>query len=391
MSTRTRLVVLLVSTPIVAFAVVGGLLGKTVTREDTYQHLRVFEDVVSLIANNYVEDVEMDRVMEGAMRGLAEGLDPDTSYLSAADVAALEGPEAAPAGEVGLELTRQYYLRVVAARDGSPAAKAGLRTGDYVRAIDGEPTRRMSLFEGRRRLRGPVGSKVTLTVLRDSATEPKDIVLVRERSSAEPVTVRQVAPGVGLIRVASFEGEAVDAIRKGVDTLREGGATSLVIDLRSTAWGPLERGLDAARLFLPAGTLVQRQARGQAAESIESRPGDGTLPLPLVVLVTTGTSGAAELFASALSENKRAELVGERTLGRAGQQKLVKLSDGTGLFLTTTRYLTAAGKPIHGAGVEPTERVEEPDVELGDTPPAGDPILDKALGRLAAKPVKAAA
>lgn len=391
MSFRTRLVVLLVSTPVVAFAVVGGLLGKTVTKEDSYQHLRVFEDVVSLVANNYVEDVDMDRVMEGAMRGLADGLDPDTSFLSAADVTALDGNEPPPPGDVGLELTRQYYLRVVAARDGSPAAKAGLRTGDYVRAIDGEPTRRMSLFNGMRRLRGPVGSKVTLTVLRDSATEPRDVVLERAPLPSGEVTARMVAPGVGLLRVAAFEAGVVDAIKKGVDTLRQGGATSLIVDLRSTAWGSLENGIAAARLFLPSGTLVQRQARGQAAQPATAQPGDGAITLPVVVLVTTGTSGAAELFVSALAENKRAELVGERTLGRAGEQKLVKLADGTGLLLTTARYLTAEGKPIHGAGVEPTERVEEPDVEFGEAPAPGDPMLDKALARLAARAAKVAA
>jgi carboxyl-terminal processing protease len=144
MTFRTRLVVLLVSTPLVAFAVVGGLLGKTVTREESYQHLRIFEDVVSLIVNNYVEEVEVDRVMEGAMRGLADGLDPDTSYLTPAEVSLVERKVEPEPGDVGIELTRQYYLRVIAARDGSPAARAGLHTGDYVRVIDGEPTRHMS-------------------------------------------------------------------------------------------------------------------------------------------------------------------------------------------------------------------------------------------------------
>jgi carboxyl-terminal processing protease len=159
MTFRTRLVVLLVSTPLVAFAIVGGLLGKTVSREESYKHLRVFEDVVSLIVTNYVEEVDIDKVMEGAMRGLADGLDPESSYLTPTEVGLLERKVDPEPGDVGLELTRQYYLRVVSARDGSPASKAGLRTGDFVRAIDGEPTRHMSLFEGQRRLRGAVGSR----------------------------------------------------------------------------------------------------------------------------------------------------------------------------------------------------------------------------------------
>jgi carboxyl-terminal processing protease len=381
MTFRTRLVVLLVSTPLVAFAVVGGLLGKTVAREDTYQHLRVFEDVVNLILGNYVEPVNVDRVMEGALRGLAESLDPDSSYLPPALVPAVEHQTPPEPGDTGLELTRQYYLRVVSARDGSPAARAGLRTGDYVRAIDGASTRTMSLVEGQRRLRGPVGSKVTLTVLRGNAAEPHPVEIVREAVRLEPVRTRMAAPGVGLLRIATFDGEAVEAIRRGVAALQAQGAERLVVDLRATAQGPLDAGIAAARLFVASGTLVQRQARGGQPEPVVAGRGDGTIAMPVVLLVTSGTSGAAELFAAALAGNGRAELVGERTLGRAGVQKLVRFADGSGLWLTWARYLTPAGKAIHGSGLEPTVEVEEPDVEFGAEPPAGDPILEKALER----------
>jgi carboxyl-terminal processing protease len=381
MTFRTRLVVLLVSTPLVAFAVVGGLLGKTVAREDTYQHLRVFEDVVNLILGNYVEPVNVDRVMEGALRGLAESLDPDSSYLPPALVPAVEHQRPPEPGDTGLELTRQYYLRVVSARDGSPAARAGLRTGDYVRAIDGASTRTMSLVEGQRRLRGPVGSKVTLTVLRGNAAEPHPVEIVREAVRLEPVRTRMAAPGVGLLRIATFDGEAVEAIRRGVAALQAQGAERLVVDLRATAQGPLDAGIAAARLFVASGTLVQRQARGGQPEPVVAGRGDGTIAMPVVLLVTSGTSGAAELFAAALAGNGRAELVGERTLGRAGVQKLVRFADGSGLWLTWARYLTPAGKAIHGSGLEPTVEVEEPDVEFGAEPPAGDPILEKALER----------
>jgi carboxyl-terminal processing protease len=173
MTTRTRLSVLLISTPLLAFIVFGGM-GKASGGDSTFQHLRVFEDVVSLILNNYVEDAKVDKVMEGAMRGLADGLDPDSAYLTAAEVKSIEpGAKVAP-GDVGIELTRQYYLRVIAARDDSPAAKAGLQTGDYVRAIDGKPARDLSVFEGMRLLRGTPGSKVKLTVIRGNAAEPRE-------------------------------------------------------------------------------------------------------------------------------------------------------------------------------------------------------------------------
>src|SRR5512134_1085655 len=148
MTSKTRLFVLLVSAPIIAFAMVGGVLGSAIARDDTYQQLRVFQDVVSLISSNYVEEANLARVMTGAMRGLAEGLDPDSSYLLPAEVKRLEAGEALPPAETGLEITRQYYLRIVSARDDSPAARAGLRPGDLIRIIDQNSTRDMSAFEG---------------------------------------------------------------------------------------------------------------------------------------------------------------------------------------------------------------------------------------------------
>ena len=146
-----------ISAPVIAFAIVGGFLGKVMAREDTYQHLKIFDDVVGLVSSNYVEDADMDKVMRGAMRGLAEGLDPDSAYLTPDQVRQVESGAPPASAGVGLELTRQYYLRVIAARDNSPAAKAGLRTGDYIRMINETPTREMSVWEGMRVLRGVAG------------------------------------------------------------------------------------------------------------------------------------------------------------------------------------------------------------------------------------------
>src|SRR5919197_637312 len=169
MSSRTRLIVMTISAPVIAFAIVGGFLGKVMAREDTYQHLKIFDDVVGLVSSNYVEEADMDRVLRGAMHGLAEGLDPDSAYLSPDQVKQVESGAPLPPAGVGLEITRQYYLRVIAARDNSPAAKAGLRTGDYIRAINDLSTRDMSVWEGVRALRGAAGTKVSLTIIRGSA------------------------------------------------------------------------------------------------------------------------------------------------------------------------------------------------------------------------------
>src|SRR3954469_23988335 len=190
MSSRTRMIVMTVSAPVIAFAIVGGLLGKVIAREDTYQYLKVFDDVVSLVTSNYVEDANIDKVMKGAMHGLADSLDPDSAYLTAAEVKQVESGAPLPPAGVGLELTRQYYLRVIAARDNSPAAKAGLRTGDYVRAINGTPTREMSVWEGMRALRGAPGSKISLTVIRGNAADPRVLELTRESAPASDVNGR---------------------------------------------------------------------------------------------------------------------------------------------------------------------------------------------------------
>src|SRR3954451_4186696 len=387
MTTRTRLSVLLISTPILAFVVLGGLLGRASTGDEKLQHLRVFDDVVSLIMNNYVAEVRVDRVMDGAMRGLADGLDPDSAYLDSRLVkGAGAGATGLPPGDVGIELTRQYYLRVIAARDGSPGAKAGLQTGDYVRAIDGKPTRDLSVFEGMRLLRGTPGSKVTLTIIRGNAAEPKQIDLVREKTPASPlVTGKLIGADVGYIRVGSFAGDVAANLREQATALEKSGAKHLVVDVRHTAEGPLDAGIDAARLFVKSGTLAMKAGRGDKAsrETIAARTGDGAVTLPVTLLVTTGTAGAAELFAAALDGNKRADLVGERTLGRAGVQKLVRLADGRGLWLTYARYLTPGGDAIQGKGLNPDVAVDEPEaIELGETPPAGDPILDAALDRI---------
>src|SRR5947208_7007702 len=204
MTSRTRIIVISITAPVIAFAIVGGLLGKVMAREETYQHLKIFDDVVSLITSNYVEEVNVDKVMRGAMHGLADGLDPDSAYLTPDEVKQVEAGAPLPAGDVGIDLTRQYYLRVIATRDNSPAAKAGLRTGDFIRMIDTQPTRDLSVWEGMRALRGTPGSTVKLTVIRGNAVDPHVIEVTREVVNAPDVTGRIAAPGVGYLRIAAF-------------------------------------------------------------------------------------------------------------------------------------------------------------------------------------------
>ena len=385
MKIRGRVVVLAVSMAVVAFAVVGGFMSKASARQDSYQYLRTFEDVVSLILNNYVEEVNVDKVMHGAMHGLADGLDPDSAFLDAAQLKVIEKGDLGGSGQTGVELTRQYYLRVIAARDGSPAAKAGLMPGDYIRAIDGQSTRDTSVYEGQRLLRGKPGSKVHLTLLRGNAAEPHEIDLVREALPAVAVKSRIAAPGVGYLRIAEFATTTVEQIKNGMSSLGKAGAKNLIIDLRGTAFGDADAGLAAARLFVKSGTLAYRQDRGREKEAIAAAAGDGAITMNTIVLTDNGTSSGAEVFAAALAGNKRATLIGERTLGRAARQKLVRLPDGSALMLTHLLYLTPASVAIHEKGLTPDVAVEQPDVDFGQPAPTKDATLDKAIEQLTAK------
>lgn len=385
MKIRGRVLVLAVSMPVIAFAVIGGFMSTAIARQDSYQYLRIFEDVVSLILQNYVEEVNVDKVMHGAMHGLADGLDPDSAYLDVNQVRVLDKGDLGGSGQVGLELTRQYYLRVIAARDGSPAAKAGLKPGDYIRAIDGQSTRDTTVYEGQRLLRGRPGTRVHLTVLRGNAVEPHELDLAREDLSATGVTSRLVAPGVGYLRIAEFGKGTVDQIRNEITSVSKAGAKSVIIDLRGTAFGDVEAGLAAARLFVKTGVLVYRQDRGKEKEAVSAAAGDGSIAVSTVLLTDNGTSSGAEVFAAALAGNKRARLIGERTLGRAARQRLVRLPDGSGLMLTHLVYLTPASVAIHEKGLMPDVAVEQPDLDFGQPAAGKDATLEKAIESLGVK------
>jgi carboxyl-terminal processing protease len=387
MTFKTRLSVLLISTPVLAFVLIGGLLGNASagTDDEALRHLRVFQDVIGLVMSNYVEEVKVDRVMEGAMRGLAEGLDPDSAYLTPEQVDEVESRKALGAGDLGIQLTRQYYLRIIAARDGSAAADAGLQTGDYVRAIDGRSTRDMSVFEGSRLLRGEPGTKVVLTIIRGNAADPHDVTLTREPVSSPPVTAKMLEPTVGYIRIPVFSASTAADVKTHASSLEKQGAKTLLLDVRRTAEGATEHGIETARLFIKSGTVTAkagRPAEGQKEaipQPVQAQAGDGVITLPTQVLISAGSSGAAEVFAAALDGHKRGDLIGEHTIGRAAEQKLVKLPENRGLWLTYVRYYTPGGELIHGTGLEPDVPVAEPDIEFGAALPESDPMLEAAI------------
>jgi len=377
MSPRGRLVVALVSTLLVAYVAVGSLLGR-VFGDTTYGQLAVFNEVVRLVLDAYVEPVNIDRAMMGARMGLTDALDGDSAYLDADELRAYQQPAKEGEAELGVVLTRRFsFLMVAATRAGSPAAKAGVKPGDIIKTIDGRHSRSLSPPSGQRLLRGEPGSIVKLTLLR-AGSDPIDLSVVRERLVAVAPERRMLADATGYIKVAEFTPRAAEEVKSEIDALRRAGAHALVLDLRGSGAGAPADGVKIAELFLKGGPVGKLTGTREDEQVFTADPARSAWDRPLAVLVDTGTGGAAEVVTSALLDAGRGPIVGEHTFGRAGVQKIVPLTDG-GLLLTVARYVSPKGTAIHGKGIEPTVEVDVPDRDEDEAAPAGDPILDKAL------------
>ena len=377
MSPRGRLVVALVSTLLVAYVAVGSLLGR-VFGDTTYGQLAVFNEVVRLVLDAYVEPVNIDRAMMGARMGLTDALDGDSAYLDADELRAYQQPAKEGEAELGVVLTRRFsFLMVAATRASSPAAKAGVKPGDIIKTIDGRHSRSLSPPSGQRLLRGEPGSIVKLTLLR-AGSDPIDLSVVRERLVAVAPERRMLADATGYIKVAEFTPRAAEEVKSEIDALRRAGAHALVLDLRGSGTGAPADGVKIAELFLKGGPVGKLTGTREEEQVFTADPARSAWDRPLAVLVDTGTGGAAEVVTSALLDAGRGPIVGEHTFGRAGVQKIVPLTDG-GLLLTVARYVSPKGTAIHGKGIEPTVEVDVPDRDEDEAAPAGDPILDKAL------------
>ena len=377
MSPRGRLVVALVSTLLVAYVAVGSLLGR-VFGDTTYGQLAVFNEVVRLVLDAYVEPVNIDRAMMGARMGLTDALDGDSAYLDADELRAYQQPAKEGEAEVGVVLTRRFsFLMVAATRAGSPAAKAGVKPGDIIKTIDGRHSRSLSPPSGQRLLRGEPGSIVKLTLLR-AGSDPIDLSVVRERLVAVAPERRMLADATGYIKLAEFTPRAAEEVKSEIDALRRAGAHALVLDLRGSGAGAPADGVKIAELFLKGGPVGKLTGTREDEQVFTADPARSAWDRPLAVLVDTGTGGAAEVVTSALLDAGRGPIVGEHTFGRAGVQKIVPLTEG-GLLLTVAKYVSPKGTAIHGKGIEPTVEVDVPDRDEDEAAPAGDPILDKAL------------
>jgi carboxyl-terminal processing protease len=380
MSHRARLLIALVSTGLIGYVAVGSLLGR-VLGDTSYGQLAVFNEVVRLVLDAYVEPVNVDRALGGARLGMADALDGDSAYLDAEEFRLYQSPAREGEAEVGLVLTRRFaFVMVVAARPGSPAEKAGLRPGDLVKSIDERHTRPMPAVVAERLLRGAPGSSVKLGVLRAGA-DPFEVTAVRERVLPSAPQGRMLEAGTGYVKVADFTPATAEDVRTQVEALKRGGAERLLLDLRTAAWGAPEDGARVAELFLAGGPVAKVVGRRAEERLLQADAAKTAWSGPLAVLVDNGTAGPGEIVAAALLDAGRARLVGERTFGRAGVSKPVPLPEG-GLVLTVAKFVSPKGTSIHGEGLQPTvavadEREEDEDLPAGT--PRPDRILEKAL------------
>jgi carboxyl-terminal processing protease len=390
MNTRARLFVALLSTVLVAYVALGSVLGR-VLGDTSYGQLTVFNEVMRLVIDSYVDPVNVDRAMAGADLGLTEALDGDSAYLDPEDLKAYQQPPRESDADIGVVLSRRFgFLAVVAPRPGSPAAKAGVKAGDIIKTIDAKHSRTVSVPEGERLLRGAPGSVVKLRLLR-AGSDPVDVSVIRERILAEAATSRVLEGGPGYMKVGEFSAHTADEMVGEFATLRRAGATSLVLDLRGAAYGSIEAGVRAAELFLKGGVVTRLVGRRVDEKVLSADPSRSAWDLPLAVLVDNGTAGPGEIVAAALLDAGRSPVIGERTFGRAAVQKLFPLPEGA-LLLTVAKYVSPKGNAIHGYGhgVEPSVPVNIPDVDEEEEVSAKDPVLDKAIEVLTKEARKAA-
>jgi len=371
MSFRTKFILILLSATLTLYTVVGGWISTRAQQQaanDPNAQLRIFESVLQHIQNDYVDEPNMDKVRAGALRGLAYGLDPYSTYLTPEQVREYNAGNKENQTGIGAELSQvASYLYVIAPMKGSPADQAGLKAGDIIEYIDTKATRDISLYDAKQLLNGASGTEVKLRVLRANSS-PLTINVKRGSTRAAAAESRIETGRVGILRINSLaDGEAAEARTRLQDLVKQG-AQKIVIDLRDTAGGSLPEAVTLANLFIKDGVIAQTIGReGKALKTFTADPKAAIFSGPVVALINTGTAGAAEVVASALLERNRGQVVGEKSFGAGTEQQLFSLRGGDGLLLTTVKWATANGKTFLGedrahSGVTPTVEVKSTEV-----------------------------
>jgi len=330
--------------------------------------IRRYVAVYNAVKDAYVEPVDDKKLMHSAIRGLLLDLDPHSTYFDKEDAEAFDEQATGAYDGVGVELQQQpdNSLRVISPIDDTPAAKAGIKAGDVIVAIDGKP---ISSEDGMEPLRGEPGSKLTLTLLREGKPKPFDVTLTRETIRIASVRSRLLEPGYGYVRISTFQADTGADFQRNLDKLQENGKLKgLVLDLRSNPGGLLISAVQVADDLLEKGNIVTTRGRIAISDSkFDATPGDRLQGAPLIVLVDAGSASAAEVLAGALRDNQRARVIGSRTFGKGSVQTVLPLDNGDSVKLTTARYYTPSGKSIQASGIVP-DVVLKPDAPTAKEP-----------------------
>jgi carboxyl-terminal processing protease len=374
MSSRTKYFVVSTSTCLTVLLLIGSVLGRSASPDDTYKHIGVFSDVVSRIKSEYVEEPDMKSVTLGALNGMLEAIDPFASYLNADQYRDYLKNKDLKRADVGLILSKKFgYVGVVGTITGSPAAKANFTTGDMIESIGGVATRDMPLAYASMLLRGESGTVVELSVVRTRHPEPAAVKLTRSIFVLPAVDSRMLADKVGYINVDALSPELVKQVSSAVQQLQKDGALKLLLDLRNCATGSPDDGIALANLFLNKGRITYMVGQKVPRQNFEADPAKAITTLPVAVLTNRGTADAAEVAAAALMDNKRAQLVGERTYGDAALRRDIKMEDGGAIILSVAKYYSPEGKAIQDTGVTPNNVVSDADTQI-EVDDNGEPL-----------------
>ncbi len=353
--------------------------------DETYQGLKLFSEVIELIEKNYVDPVDPNKLIEKAIEGMVESLDPHSQFLPPEAFEELQVDTRGEFGGIGIVITvKDKVITVISPVEGTPAYKAGIMAGDKIIKVDGEPTKDMALWEAVKKMRGPKGTKVTITVVREDEKEPIDFDLVRDIIPIESVKAIEIRPGYGYVWVTNFQENTTEDLLKAIKDLqaKKTPLKGLILDLRDNPGGLLSQAVSVADLFLNKGEIVSIKGRlKKNTKSFSASPDDADFTFPMVVLINGGTASASEIVAGALQDHKRALLLGTTSFGKGSVQTVEGLRDGYGLKFTIARYYTPSGRSIQAQGIVPDIVVKRKVVP----PPVN---ADSAMHRLKEKDLK---
>jgi carboxyl-terminal processing protease len=401
---KTKAAILISSAVVLLFMLVGGLDGVRASSNDgAYRQLQVYSEVLARVRSEYVEEPNIPAVTDGALHGLLESLDANSSYLSPAEYKEYKSHRTEAKGEIGATVSKRFgYAAVVSVIPGGPADKAGIEATDIIEAIEGKSTREMSLAEVHNLLEGQPGSNVSVSVVRARRAEPQKIVITRDLVTIPPVADKMVEDGIGYIRVDGFPKGKTQEIANKIKALQKSGAKKLILDLRNCAEGDESEGISSANLFLSHGTITYLQGQKYPRQAFNADPSKAITTLPLVVMVNKSTAGPAEVVAAAVLENARGDVVGDKTFGDGSVQKVIELPDGSALILSVAKYYSPGGKAIQDTAVTPNilaadaddgaalpddeQEAAPPDDTTKKQPPQQDDQLRKAIQVLKSRP-----